>query len=164
MFAPGKLFHPSLVFVSEAGAYLSGAPEMNSTLGKAPRHNITTFSIKGLYVTLTISDSQHKRHSQHNKALPLCSVIMPSVAFSIIIINNLIYYYAQCHYAECCGALGKLMASPTNIRLGWKCLPVKLHNIGPSTHCSSDSEPFSLMLIMFCVFRLSISCSSIIEV
>jgi hypothetical protein len=36
MFVHGKLFHPCLMFVSKVVAYMSGAPEMNPTLGQAP--------------------------------------------------------------------------------------------------------------------------------
>ncbi len=39
-------------------------------------------SIKGLYVTLSIDDTQHAY------ALPLCSV------------SHFMYYYAECHYAD----------------------------------------------------------------
>ncbi len=40
----GKPFQPSLVFAGKDRAYLSGAPEMNSTLGYAPdfAHNYQT--------------------------------------------------------------------------------------------------------------------------
>jgi hypothetical protein len=49
--------------------------------------SITTLSKRGLYVTLSICDSQN------NNALLLCL----SVAFY--------YYYAEWHYAECGGAI-----------------------------------------------------------
>jgi hypothetical protein len=45
--------------------------------------SITTLSIKGLYVTLSVSDSQH------NNALP------------IFWVSRFIYYYAECHYTKC---------------------------------------------------------------
>jgi hypothetical protein len=48
---------------------------------------ITTLSIKGLFVTLSMKDTQRKRHLDNNNAIVL------SVAF--------IYCYAECRYAEC---------------------------------------------------------------
>ncbi len=64
--------------------------------------SITTLSIRSSYVTLGISDSQHKRPL----ALPLCWV------------SHFIFYYAECHYAErryaeCCSAISVSKLSPT---------------------------------------------------
>jgi hypothetical protein len=54
--------------------------------------SITPFSIKGLLVTLSISDNQHTQHS-----LWQSSSITLSVALH--------YRSAECHYAECRGAM-----------------------------------------------------------
>ncbi len=55
--------------------------------------SIMTFSIKGLYVKLSISFSRINP-TQHNNTLPLYWVYLCS--FSCFI-----YYFAECHYAEC---------------------------------------------------------------
>ena len=52
------------------------------------QHNDT---LQGLFVTLSINDTQH------NKIATILSVFM----LSVVIYS---YCYAECHYAECCGA------------------------------------------------------------
>ncbi len=52
---------------------------------------IMTLSMKGLYATVSINNTQH------NNTLPLCLV-------SLSWVSRFIYYYAECHCAECCYA------------------------------------------------------------
>jgi len=66
--------------------WIKGAATLSITI-----LSITTLSIKGLHVTLSISDTQH------NNALPLCWVLLCWV-------SRFIYYYAEFLYAECRGA------------------------------------------------------------
>jgi hypothetical protein len=50
-----------------------------------------TLSLKGFYVTLSISDSQHNN---------------TAIMFSVVIrVSHVIFYYVKCRYAECCGAV-----------------------------------------------------------
>ncbi len=57
----------------------SGAPDRFLTRYGATTFSITTLSIKGLFVTLSINDIQRKRHSAYQKC-----------------------HYAKCLYAKCC--------------------------------------------------------------
>jgi hypothetical protein len=79
--------------------------------------SLTTFSIKtlsigGLYVTISISDSQHKWHSALQCSAILLCVIMLSFAFYLLMLNvimlsfafYLLLCHAECQYAECCFA------------------------------------------------------------
>jgi hypothetical protein len=52
-----------------------------------------TLCIWGLYVTLSISDTQHKQHSAQQCSAIMRSVISLSVTFY--------YHYAESCYAEC---------------------------------------------------------------
>jgi len=56
-------------------------------------YGITALSMKRLFATASINDTQHKLHSaQQHSAVPL-SIVMLSVDF--------IYCYAECQYAMC---------------------------------------------------------------
>ncbi len=73
--------------LSQAVMHNFGAKTLNITTLSIKIFSITTLSIKGLYVTLSISDTQH------NNALPLWWV------------SRFIYYYAEGRYAKCWGAI-----------------------------------------------------------
>ncbi len=65
MFVLGKSFQPSLLSVTKVKAYPSkppfkGAMTFNITTLGVTTFGIMTLSIKGLYVTLSINDTEHK--------------------------------------------------------------------------------------------------------
>jgi hypothetical protein len=71
MFVPGKPFKLSLMFACKAGAYLKRAPEMNSTLGKAPaffhKHKLLMLAID-IYTSLLQTFVNHGRKKNYNTA------------------------------------------------------------------------------------------------
>jgi hypothetical protein len=54
---------------------------------------VMTLNVKGVYVTFSLDNTQHKRHSELQSSAIIPSVIMLNV--------TLYFYYAECHYAEC---------------------------------------------------------------
>ncbi len=66
---------------------------LNITALSLTTFSIMRLSIKGLFVTLNISDSQHKWDSALICSAVMLNVVMLSVAFY--------YHHAECHYAKC---------------------------------------------------------------
>ncbi len=121
----------NLTFADKARTYSGGAPYMCTKTPSITTLSTMTFSIRCLFVTLSISDSQHKCitiPAQHNNTLPLCWVsLMLGVTFYLQLYwmslwwvslrwmslwwvslrwmslwwLSLFYHYSECHSAEC---------------------------------------------------------------
>jgi hypothetical protein len=49
--------------------------------------SLMTYSIKGLYVTLNISDTQHKPHPENNTAIMLNVIMLSVIMLSVITLS-----------------------------------------------------------------------------
>ncbi len=90
---------------------------------------IMTLSIKGWYVTLTLSDSQ-QNGTQHSNSLPLCWVscfiyYKLNVVMLNVIMLSVTFYLLVCRLSLCWVSWRLPLGLLTNVRQGWKCLTLK---------------------------------------
>ncbi len=82
--------------VLKVEAVMVGATTFSTTI-----LSITTLSMKDLFVTLSINDSQFKWHSTlmtlHTRLFITCQICWVLLCW----VSRFMYCYAKCHYAEC---------------------------------------------------------------
>ncbi len=81
----------SSTFTTILTIYIPSTMDSGATTLSITTFSIVTLSVKGMSLTLDINVTQHYN------ALPLCSVYL-------CLVSHFVYWYAECHFAECCGA------------------------------------------------------------